>query len=196
MLQALYAPPGFLETAAQSGSQVRWALVLLLANGALATGISLYTYPFFRASGAGLARWFVVVGVAWLILQAMDNTQVLTMLSLSELYAATPDSQRDLFSALGSLASSTRRTAHYTVLLAIGFWMLLFYSALWRLRLVPWIVAALGDIAAPLHLVGVSLPVLLGFPSLPQVAPGLAVSHSVLLVWLLSRGFAAPRAPQ
>lgn len=196
MLHALYAPPGFLESAARGASQIRWSLLLLLANGALTAGISLYVYPFLRATNAGLARWLMVVSVAWLILQAVDNTHVLAMLALSERYAAAAGSPRELFDALGALASSTRRTGHYTVLLAIGAWMLLFYSALWRSRLVPWIVAAIGEIAAPLHLVGVSLPVLLGYPSLMQVAPGLAVSHGVLIIWLLVKGIAVPRAPQ
>jgi hypothetical protein len=196
MLKALYAPPGFLESAARGSSTIRWSLLLLLANGALTAGISLYVYPLLRNAGDGLARCLIVVSVAWLILQAVDNTHVLTMLSLSERYAAAAGSQRELFDALGVLASSTRRTAHYTVLLAIGTWMLLFYGALWRARLVPWIVAAIGEIAASLHLVGVSLPVLLGYPSLMQVAPGLAVSHGVLIIWLLAKGIAAPRASQ
>lgn len=196
MLKVLYAPPGFLESAAQSDPQVRWALMLLLANGALATGISIHASPFLQASGAGLARWLVVTGVAWLILQAMDNTQVLAMLSLSERYAAAAGAQRELFDAVGALASSTRRTAHYTVLLAIGTWMMLFYSALWRARLVPRAIVALGVLAAALHLGGVSLPALLGLPRMMQVAPGLAVSHGALIVWLLATGFAAPRAAQ
>ncbi len=196
MLKSLYAPPGFLESAAQGDQPIRWSLLLLLANGALTVGISLYVYPLLRGAGAGLARWLIVVSVAWLILQAVDNTHVLTMLSLSKRYAAASGSPRELLDALGALASSTRRTAHYTVLLAVGIWMLLFYSALWRSRLVPWIVAVTGEIAAPLHLVGVSLPVLLGFPGLMQVAPGLAVSHGVLIIWLLAKGIAAPQAPQ
>ena len=196
MLKALDAPPGFLASAARGASTIRWSLLLLLANGALTTGISLYAYPLLRNAGEGLARWLIVVSAAWLILQAVDNTHVLTMLALSERYAAAPGSQREMFDAVGLLASSTRRTAHYTVLLALGTWMLLFYGALGRARLVPWIVAAIGMITAPLHLVGVSLPVLLGYPSLLQVAPGLAVSHGVLLIWLLAKGIAAPRSPQ
>lgn len=196
MLHVLYSPPGVLESAAQGASRIRWSLVLLLANGALTTGMALYAYPLLRASGEALARWLIVLGAAWLILQAVDNTHVLTMLSLSERYAAASGASRDLFDALGTLASSTRRTAHYTVLLAIGAWMLLFYAALWRSRLVPWLVPAIGALAAALHLVGVSLPVLLGYPGLMQAAPGLAVSHGALIAWLLAKGFAAPRAPQ
>lgn len=190
MLHALYAPPGFLESAAQGARPIRWSLLLLLANGALTTGISLYAFPVLRASGVGLARWLIVVGVAWMILQAVDNTQVLTMLALSERYAAASGLPHELFEALGALASSTRRAAHYTVLLSIGTWMLLFYSALWRSRLVPWLVPAIGVFAAALHLAGVSLPVLLGYPSVMQVAPGLAVSHGALIIWLLAKGFA------
>lgn len=195
MLHALYAPPGFLESAAGGALPIRWSLLLLLANGALATGISLYVYPLLRVRSEGLARWLIVAGAAWLILQAVDNTHVLTMLALSERYTAASGSPRELFDALGSLASSTRRTAHYTVLLAIGAWMLLFYSALWRSRLVPWLVPAIGEVAAALHLAGVSLPVLLGYPSLMQVAPGLAVSHGALIIWLLAKGIAAPGVP-
>lgn len=194
LLRALYAPPGFLESAAQSAQVIRWSLLLLLANGALTTGIVFYAYPILRATSEGLARWLIVVGVAWLILQAVDNTQVLTMLALSERYAAATGSPRELFDALGPLASSTRRLAHYTVLLAVGAWMLLFYCALWRSRLVPRLVPAIGVLAATLHLVGVSLPVLLDYPSLMQVAPSLAVSHGLLVAWLLAKGFAAPRA--
>ncbi|MFA6167887.1 MAG: DUF4386 domain-containing protein [Gemmatimonadaceae bacterium] len=196
MLKALYVPPGFLESAARGAPQIRWSLLLLLANGALTTGLSLYVYPLLRAKTEGLARWLIVAGVAWLILQAVDNTHVLSMLSLSERYAAASGSQRELFDELGLLASSTRRTAHYTVLLAVGTWMLLFYSALWRTRLVPWLVPAIGVVAATLHLAGVSLPVLVGYPSLMLVAPGLAVSHGALIIWLLAKGIAAPRAPQ
>ncbi len=194
MLHALYAPPGFLASAAQGASTIRWSLLLLLANGALTTGISIYAYPVLRATGEGLARWLVVVGVVWMILQAVDNTQVLAMLSLSERYAGAQGASREWLEAVGLLASTTRRIAHYTVLLAVGTWMVLFYGLLWRSRLVPTIIAALGEIAAPLHVVGVSLPVLLGYPGLTQVAPGLAVSHGALIIWLLAKGFAAPRA--
>lgn len=78
------------------------------------------------------------------------------------------------------------------MLAAIGTRMVLLYGLLWRSRLVPWPVAALGEAAASLHVAGVSLPVLAGYPSLMQVAPGLAVSHGVLILWLLAKGFAAP----
>lgn len=196
MLRALYAPPGFLESAAHSATQIRWALLLLLANGALTAAISLHAHPALRPSGRVLANALIVLGAAWFILQAVDNTHVRAMLALSQRSMESRGAAAETLDALGSLAASTRRIAHYTVLLVVGAWMLTFYGALWRARLVPRAVAALGVLAAALHLAGVSLPVLLGYPSLLMVAPGLAVSHGMLIGWLLAKGFAAPHAPR
>ena len=196
MLKALYAPPGFLESAAHGVAQIRWALLLLLANGAVTTGISIFVHPPLRPSGRVLAYALIVLGAAMLVMQAVDNTHVRAMLALSQRNIESAEASRASLETLGALAASARRTAHYTVLLMVGGWMLSFYSALWRARLVPRAIAALGVLAAALHLGGVSLPVLLGYPSLMQVAPGLAVSHGVLIIWLLARGIAAPRAPQ
>ena len=196
MLRALYAPPGFLESAAHGVAQIRWALFLLLANGAVTVCISIYAHAWLSPSGRVLAHSLIVLGASMLILQAVDNAHVGAMVALSQRHIASMGASREVLETLGSLAASTRRTAHYTVLLVIGAWMLCFYSALWRSWLVARTIAALGVLAAALHLAGVSLPVLLGYPSLSQVAPGLAVSHGLLIAWLLTKGFAAPRAPQ
>lgn len=196
MLKALYAPPGFLESAAHGVAPIRWALFLLLANGAVTTGISVYAHSSLRPSGRVLAHALIVLGAAMLILQAVDNTHVRAMVALSQRHIESAEASRASLETLGALAASTRRTAHYTVLLVVGAWMLSFYSAIWRSRLVPRAFAALGVLAAALHLGGVSLPVLLGYPSVMLVAPLLAVSHGLLIAWLLARGFAAPRAPQ
>lgn len=51
--------------------------------------------------------------------------------------------------------------------------MPLLYGARWHSRLVPWIVAARGAVAASLHFVDVSLPVFVGFPGPGQVGPRL-----------------------
>ena len=190
MLHALYAPPGFLQSAAHGTGQIRWALLLLLANGALTTGLSIYAHPVLRPASRGLAQWVVVLGAAMLALQAVDNTHVMAMLSLSQQYVdAAGASSRQLFESLGPVVAATRRSAHYSVLLVIGAWMLLFYSALWRARRVPWILPAFGVLAAALHLVGVSLPVFVGQRSVMTMGMVLAASHGALILWLLARGF-------
>ena len=87
------------------------------------------------------------------------------------------------------MASASRLAAYYSVLLTIGAWMLVFYGALWRARLVPSVFPALGVLAAATHLTGVSLPVFIGHRSVMLVAPVLAVSNGALILWLIARGF-------
>jgi len=194
MLHALYAPPGFLQSSAPSAGVIRWALMLLLANGALTTGISVALHPALRPSSRGLAQWLIVLGATWLALQAVDNTHVSAMLSLSQRWAESPGASRLLVESIAPVTAATRRTAHFSVLLTIGAWMLVFYGALWRGRLVPWMLPAFGVLAAALHLTGVSLPALLGYRSVMPMATVLAASHCALILWLLVRGFEERRA--
>ena len=162
MLRALTSPPGFLPSAARSAEEIRWAMLLLLANGALATGVSILVQPVLRPTSRALAQWLIVLGATWLSLQAVDLTHVMAMLALSKQYAESGVASVQLFAILGPAASASRRAAHYSVLLTIDAWMLVFYGALWRARIVPWVLAALGVLAAAIHLTGVSLPVFIG----------------------------------
>jgi hypothetical protein len=189
MLHALNAPPGFLQSASQGAGVIRWAMLLLLANGALATGISVLVHSLLRPSSRAMAQWLIVLGATWLALQAVDRTHVMAMLSLSQQYAESAGAPAQLFAILGPVTSASRVAAHYAVLLTIGAWMLVFYGALWRSRLVPSVLPALGVLAAAVHMTGVSLPVFIGYRSVMLVAPVLAVSHGALILWLLSRGF-------
>lgn len=130
-------------------------------------------------------------------LQAVDNSRVMEMLALSQAYGATDAlGLRPVFEALGPATAATRRAAHYSVLLVIEAWMLVFYAACWRTRAVPWILAAAGVLAAALHVVGATMPVFIGTPAIVPLTMLLAASHVALAVWLITRGFStSPRDP-
>lgn len=184
------ATPGYLAAAAGSAGQIRFAVLLLLANGALTTAIAITQYPRFRITSLGLARWLVVLGSGMIVLQAVDNTQVMGMLALSQAYGAA-DAQGPglVFEVLGPATAATRRAAHYSVLLVIEAWMLVFYLACWRTRAVPWILPAVGVLAAALHVIGATMPVFLGTPAMAPLTMVLAASHVALALWLMTRGF-------
>lgn len=180
----------YLVSAAGGAAQIRFGLLLLLANGALTTAIAISQYPRFRATSPGLARWLVVLGGGMIALQAIDNTRVMEMLALSRAYGAAAAAGPDpVFGILGPATAATRRAAHYSVLLVIEAWMLVFYAACWRIRALPWILPALGVLAAALHVVGATMPVFLGTPAVPPLTMLLAASHVALAARLLTRGF-------
>ena len=180
---------GFLENAAGLAFQIRVAVLLLFANGALTIGIAIAAFPVLREQGYRMALWFLAVSVIWLSMQAVDNAHILSMLSLSQRYAEGGASNAELFGALGALARSSRRWAHYTELLVIDTWFFVFYGLLFRLSLVPRPLAGFGLIMVIVHAAGITLPMFIGYRSVPPLGFSLALSHLALGSWLVAKGF-------
>lgn len=180
---------GFLENAAGLAFQIRVAVLLLFANGALTIGIAIAAFPVLRESGYKMALWFLAFSVIWFSMQAVDNAHILSMLSLSQRYAEGGASNAELFGALGALARSSRRWAHYTELLVIETWFFVFYGLLFRLSLVPRPLAGFGLIMVIVHAAGITWPMFIGYSSVPPLGVSLALSHLALGSWLVAKGF-------
>jgi hypothetical protein len=87
------------------------------------------------------------------------------------------------------MARSSRRWAHYTELLVIEAWFLVFYGLLFRLSLVPRPLAGFGMIMVMVHAAGITLPMFIGYGSMPSLGFSLALSHLALGSWLVARVF-------
>ena len=182
-------PADFLDTAARVAPQIRVAVLLLFANGALTIGIAIAAFPVLREHSYPMALWFLAVSVIWFSMQAVDNAHILSLLSLSQRYAEVGASNAELFGAVGALARSSRRWAHYTELLVIETWFLVFYGLLFRLSLVPRLLAGFGLIMVMVHAAGITMPMFIGYRSLPTLGVSLALSHLTLGGWLVAKGF-------
>lgn len=181
---------GFLEVAAGMSFQIKTAVFMLFANGALTIGIAIAAFPLFCEYSRRWALWLLAFSVVWFAMQAVDNAHILSMLSLSQQYAegtANPE----LLQALGAAARSTRRWVHYTELLVIDIWFFVFYSILFRFALVPRVLAGFGLAAVVLHTAGITLPMFMGYPSVMQLGYSLLLSHLAVGAWLVSKGFGA-----
>lgn len=179
----------FVRDAAGVAVQVRVAVLLLLANSALTIGIAIAIFPLLREHGYGMALWLLVASVGWFSLQAVDGAHLLSMLSLSERYAEAGGAQAELVSALAASARSSRVWVHYTMLLVVEGWFLLFYGAIFRSSLAPRPLALLGMLMVVIHAIGITLPKFIGFGSVPMLGVSLALSHVALGGWLVARGF-------
>ncbi len=180
---------GFLENAAGLALQIRVAVLLLFANGALTIGIAIAAFPVLREHGYSMALWFLALSVIWFSMQAIDNAHILSMLSLSQRYAEGGALNAELFGALAALARSSRRWAHYTELLVIETWFFVFYGLLFRLSLVPRRLAGFGLIMVIVHAAGITLPMFIGYGSVPLLGFSLALSHLAMGSWLVAKGF-------
>ena len=180
---------GFLENAAGVAFQIRVAVLLLFANSALTIGIAIAAFPVLREYGYRMALWLLVVSVIWFSMQAVDNTHILSMLSLSQRYAEGGASNAELFGALAASARSSRVWAHYTELLVVETWFFVFYGVLFRLSLVPRPLAGFGLLMVIVHAAAITLPMFIGYSSVPPLGVSLGLSHLALGSWLVAKGF-------
>jgi hypothetical protein len=189
LLDRVRGSAGLLANAAGNAGQMRAAVLMLFAGSAMAIGITVAALPVFRRYSSAMALWLLALAVTAFTLQAVDNTALLTLLSLSQEYATADAAKAELLQAQSVVAGSARRWAHYSALLAVGCWIFLLYSLLFRFRLVPRTLAGFGLIASLGQITGVTLRGLLGYAPMTVLAMPLAPAYVALAVWLMVKGF-------
>ena len=179
----------FLQDAAGHAFRIRVAVLLLFANGALTIGLAVVAFPVLRERVTWWALWLPALSVIWFAMQAVDNAQILSLLSLSRQYTEAGGETAESLRTIGEWARASRTWAHYTALLVIEAWFFVFYVLLFRSRLVPRPLAAFGVGMALVHAAGITGPTFLGLHSAPALAVSLALSHLALGLWLVVKGF-------
>lgn len=182
------ATPDFLADAAGSFSQIKVAVLLLLANCALTIGISIAAFSVFREYSMALAVLLAALSVIMFSVQAVDNAHLMSMLSLSQEYVKAGGSN-EYFQTLSAVIRSTRRWVHYSELLAIDSWIFVLYAVLYRFALVPRALAVFGLITVLLHFTAIPLPFFLGYNGVTLLGVPMAASHLSLATWLIIKGF-------
>jgi hypothetical protein len=189
LMEPIFAePPGFLVNAAAHSLQLGLTVVLGLVTGALTAGIAIAAYPVFRQYSQAMALWLLALAVVSFALTAVENTTVLSMLSLSEAYAKAGAADSNLYQTLRVVVGSARNWAHYVSVIIAGGMIFVLYGVLYRFALIPRALAAFGLAAALLQLTAVAMPIL-GYPIVLLMLMPLAVSHLALGLWLTVRGF-------
>lgn len=181
---------GFLESAAGMPNLVRAAVLLLFVGSAIAVGIASSAWPLFHQYSSAMALWLLALSIAGFSLQAVDNSHLLSILSLSQQYARDGAAKAEMFQALALVSLAARKWAHYSYLLVAVTWILLLYSLLYRFRLVPRALATFGVVASGLQIAGVSLLALFGYrPQILLAGTPLAPAYIGLALWLIFKGF-------
>jgi hypothetical protein len=184
------SPPGFLVNAAESSFQIRLAVLIAFLGAALTVSIAITAFPIIRRHSQTLALWFVVLCAVSFAMDAIHNATVLGMLSLSQRYAGAGAADATLVEAAGAAVRTIRYWAHYTQLLFVGAWIVMFYSILLRFALIPRLLAAAGLLGILLQFAGVTLSAFFDYPSIGWMAYPLAPIHLIVAAWLMAKGFA------
>jgi hypothetical protein len=194
LLEPAFSPPGFLVNAAGHSRQISLSVLLGLATGLFSVGIAITGLQVFRRYSPTMALWFVALTVVGFSLTAVENINVMSLLSLSEAYTKASVADRDLFQALRGVVAAARNWTHYVGLIVAGCTLFVFYSTLFRFPLVPRALAAFGLGAVVLQIIAVSMPLFGQTIVFPMILP-LGLSQTVLAIWLIARGLPCPEPP-
>jgi hypothetical protein len=195
LLGPVFAAPGFLVNAAGHSLRVSLAVLLGLATGMLSVGIAITAFQAFRRYSHAMALWLVALAIVSFSLNAVEEMDMMSMLSLSEAYARANGADSELFRALRDVVAATRNWAHYTGLIGAGCMLFVFYSLLLRFALVPRALAAFGLGAVVLQLIAVAMP-LFGHSIVFLMLMPLGLSQLALVLWLIAKGLHALENPR
>jgi hypothetical protein len=189
LLGAATAPPGFLVNAAPHAMRVGAAALVGIVAGAMATAIAITVWPVFKKHSERMALCLLALSIAALSLAVVENGRVMSMLSLSQAYAASGATDPAAFEGLRGVVAASRNWAHFTHLVVGGSTFFVLYATAFRFALIPRALAGFGMAAAALQIATVSLPFLGGRVMFPLLAPA-GIAQLLLAVWLLTKGFA------
>ena len=184
--------PAFLTAVAEHAFQIRSAVLLSFVGSALTVYLGISVFPVFRLYSKSAALLFVVVCAVSCTLDVVQAGTIMSMLSISNRFVSSDASDSGLYQIVGAAVSSARHSAHYTQLLGIGAWMFVFHISLFRFKLVPRMLAAIGVIGVTLQFIGVTLMMCLGYRSIGEMAMPLLPIQITVAVWLIIKGFNDP----
>jgi hypothetical protein len=188
---AVTGPGGFLVNAAPHATGLATAALLSLLLAALSAGIAIVLWPVLKPHSERMALALAILAGAGIALSGFENAGLLSMLTLSQSYAAAGAPDGALYEALRDVVRWQRNWAHLVDLLASGAALLVMYVSLYRFRLAPRWLAGFGTLAAVSQMIAVAKPVYGGWVVFPMLAP-LGLAHLMLTGWLLWKpGFRA-----
>lgn len=178
---------GFLVNAAPNAVSVGLAALLSFGLAVVSAAIAVVLWPVVRPRSERLALWLAILAAAGIALAGIENAQLMSLVSLSQAYVAATPPDEALYQSLRGVVGSYRNWAHVIQLLATGGLLLATYGALYRLRLVPRLLAGFGMLAAVSQMIAVAKPLFGGWVIFPMLAP-LGLANLALIAWLLWKG--------
>lgn len=184
----LFAGEGLLVNAAQHPYRIGLIALIGLGTSLLTLSVATLVSANFRHKYPAITSFYFGLVVAALAISLIECSTLVAFRSLSEAYAAAGPQAGELFLPAKKLLTGLRNSIHFMDVLIGGTSVLVLFAFLYRARLVPRALAAVGIAAATIQMFTVSRP-LFGLPVMYPLLVPLAVAYLTLLCWLLLKGF-------
>ena len=161
--QAFYGPvldsPDYLEDAYPNKGRVLVGILIEFTGTVLAVAlIPAYLFPILRRHDEALAVGYLGFRLLEVVLHALDKLKKLSLVSLSQRYLEGGGMDASTLQAIGDSIQSESYWAFWFSILAFAVGALVFYTVLYRSRLVPRWLSAWGFAAAVILMIGTLLP--------------------------------------
>ena len=197
--EAVYGPilesPDYLEIAYPNRTTAVLGILLEFACVIAIPLIPVFAYPILKEHSPALAVGYVGFRLFEAVLFAVTEINKLSLISVSQGYLSGGEGAAAYFQNLGASIQAQNGWIFSFYLFIFTLGGLIFYSALYRSRLVPRFISGWGFLAAALLLAGTVLQMLEVNLMLPAgafelvFAAPIAVNEMVLAVWLIAKGF-------
>jgi hypothetical protein len=188
LLQPAFDPPGFLVNAAPHATRFGAAAMLGIVSAGISLAIAITVLPLLRQLSERMALLYLALSVAALSLAVVENAKVMSLLSLSQAYAASNGADPTSFQGLRGVVAASRNWAHYSQLIVGGSTFVALFAALYRFALIPRVLAGFALAAAALQIATVARPFFGAAVIFPLLAPA-GIAYLLSALWLTVKGF-------
>lgn len=189
-LEPILSAPGYLNLVSASRAKVVLGVLLELINAVAYLGIAVLMFPILKQRYESLALGYVGFRVIEFVMQILTDLSPLALLTLSAAFVSAGSPGDSPFQTIGGILLAERQWAFQMISITLGSGALLFYSMLFKLKLVPRIVSIWGLLGAAIVLVN-TLTDMFGV-SLPNLGYIMLLNELFLGVWLIVKGFNQP----
>ena len=186
--------PDFLRNVYPHKIQVIIGVLLELINDAVVVGIAVMLFPILKKHSESITLWYVVFRVIEAVIYIVAKVSTLSLITVSQEYIAAGVSGASYFQALGVLASAGRYWAGEMAAIFFILGALVFYSLLYKSKLLPRFISVWGLVALAMLLTAKGF----GVPDLTQgFNPGqilyfpIVLNELFLAIWLIVKGFSS-----
>jgi hypothetical protein len=184
----IFAEPGWLQNGAQMPSLFAFSALLAVVTSLMMMAVAILAWPILRQSSPSLALAYVLLTAIVVATNAVEQANFLALRALSLQHAKNSGLDPAMFELMRGMVGAARHGIHFIDKLFGGTWAFVLFLALFRSNLVPRIVPAIGLVAAPIQMLGIS-SVLFMQPMSPLMLAPLALTLLVLSLTLLVKGF-------
>ena len=191
IIDSVLAAPDYLESLAANESLVVAGVLLELINGIAVIGIAAMFYPILKQQAEAMALAYVGFRIIEVVIIVAAVITPLTLVAMSQEYAAAGASDAASFSAMGSAFIAARgRLLGQMLGVFFGLAALLLYALLYQTRLVPRFISLWG-LAAVVLVLAWNLLELFGIHVSAGIVFGLPIILNELFlgIWLIVKGF-------